>query len=302
LELASANLLARHRVEDRPSRGHHAITNDRRKNMAFIDAENGRLVYFEHHAGSKRPIVLIHGWAMSGRVWDSTTDALRALGHEVVVIDHRGCGRSDKDFADNSIAAIARDVVSIINKTGLQDVVLNGWSLGGAVAVEAARLLGPRAGGLVLTCAASPRYTQAEGFPHGGLAEDVRGIAGALGADRAGFFHGLSQAVCAKPVGQPVIDWFWSLFMESGPGVGQSITDLADLDQRTILAALDIPLLSIVGSHDSFTPPEIGTHAAELARNGRLLRFEDCGHAPFLEDHVAYQAALAGFLRELDTL
>lgn len=267
--------------------------------MAFIEAEAGRQVYYQHHAGAGRPVVLIHGWAMSSRAWTGTIDVLRAAGHAVVAIDQRGCGRSDRDFTDTSIDALASDVVAVVRRLGLDGVVLNGWSLGGAVAVAAVERLNGSVAGLVLTCAASPRYTQASDFPYGGTAEAVRGIPVAMAADRAGFFLGIAQNVCAMPVGQAVVDWMWALFMESGPGVGRSILDLADLDQRELLARLDVPLLSLVGSADTIAPPEIGAQAAEIAKHGRLISFEGAGHAPFVETPDAYHDALLEFLTGL---
>lgn len=268
--------------------------------MAFIDVEDGRQVFYQHHAGRGRPVVLVHGWAMSSRAWAGTIDVLRAAGHAVVAIDQRGCGRSDHDFADTSIDALAADVVAVVEHLGLSGVVLNGWSLGGAVVMAAAERLNGRLAGLVLTCGASPRYTQAEAFPYGGTAEAVRGTPEAMAADRAGFFLGIAQSICAMPVGQATVDWMWALFMESGPGVGRSIVDLADLDQRDLLARLDVPLLSIVGSADAIVTPEIGTQAAKIARRGRLVSIEGAGHAPFIEAPDAYHDALLAFLDTLE--
>src|SRR5690348_1881165 len=103
--------------------------------MAYLDTGRGR-VYYEHHAGEKLPVLLIHAWAMSTRVWDSTLSALQEAGHSVVAFDHRGCGQSDKDFDDFSIGAVAGDAVAICDGLGLEKVAVNGWSLGGAVATE----------------------------------------------------------------------------------------------------------------------------------------------------------------------
>ena len=237
---------------------------------------------------------------MSTRVWDTTLCALQERGHEVIAFDHRGCGRSDKDFDDFSIGAIAGDGVAICDKLGLSRVAVNGWSLGGAVATEAAHRLGRRCAGLVLTCGASPRYTQADGFPHGGTADDVRATVAAIRPDRATFFHGISRAVRAKPVSEAVLDWMWSIFMEAAPGADRSLGELATIDQRDILAALDAPLLSILGSEDVFTPPGIGEFAAATAKNGRAVRFEGCGHGPMFEEYDRYCAELLGFLAGLE--
>jgi pimeloyl-[acyl-carrier protein] methyl ester esterase len=268
--------------------------------MGYLERGDGRRVYFEDHHGPGRPFMLIHGWAMSGRVWDTTLAALLRRGHRVATFDQRACGASDKDFGDMSIAAAIGDAVALAEHLGLFGVVINGWSLGGAVAAGAAQALGARCGGLILTCGASPRYTRADDFPHGGSRADIAAMIGSMEADRATFFHGVSKAVCARPVGPAVEDWMWSIFMQSGPSVDASLLALAGVDQREMLRALNVPVLSIVGTADTFVPPEIGEAAASLAKDGTALRFEGCGHAPFLEDFARYTQALDSFVGRLD--
>lgn len=267
--------------------------------MAYHVTKEGRRVYYEHYRGSNTPVFLIHGWGMSTHVWVDIIEALKAAGHEVLALDHRGCGRSDRDFSDLSIKAIADDVVAIAKACELRRVVLNGWSLGGAVAAEAAEQLGAVTAGLVLTCGASPRYTRAADFPYGGEREAVLGMGAAISAGRAAFFRGLVQNVCAKDIGQPALDWMWSIFMNTGPDVVRSLMDLADLDQRKLLSALSAPVLSIVGGKDVIIQPEVGIEAAKHAKNGEFVVFEDCGHAPFIEDAARYTKTLLGFLARL---
>jgi non-heme chloroperoxidase len=267
--------------------------------MARFDAGQGRTVYFEHHRGSGTPVVLIHGWAMSGRIWASTAEALRADGHAVLIVDHRGCGQSDRDFEDMSVAAIAADVAGIVRQECASPAVLNGWSLGGAVAVEAARLLGDRAAGVVLTCGASPRFVRGDDFPYGGEPGSLDATAEAIAADRAGFFRGLAEGVCARPVSAPTVDWMWNAFIDSGVDALKSLRSLAATDQREVLASLAVPLISIVGTADVILDPEIGRIAARLAPQGQVTEMDGCGHAPFIEDAPAYLAALRGFLARL---
>ena len=211
--------------------------------MGYLERENGRRLYFEDHGGPGLPVMLIHGWAMSGRVWDATALALRAKGHRVITFDQRGCGLSDKDFDDSRIAASGGDVVALCDRLGLTSVVVNGWSLGGAVAVDAAGRLKARCAGVALTCGASPRYTRADDFPHGGAVSEVTDTVAAVGRDRATVLRGVAKIVCAKPVGEAVEDWMWSIFMQSTPCADASLTDLAQVDQRAQLAALTAPLL-----------------------------------------------------------
>ncbi len=123
--------------------------------MGYLAREDGKQVYFEDYGTGDQAVVLVHGWGMNLRVWDYSLPALVAAGHRVVLIDHRGCGESSKDFADMGIDAIAGDVVALVEHLGLNKVVLNGWSLGGAVVVAAASRLAARCAGLVLTCGAT---------------------------------------------------------------------------------------------------------------------------------------------------
>jgi pimeloyl-[acyl-carrier protein] methyl ester esterase len=264
--------------------------------MSYLTREDNKQVYYESHGAGDSAVVLIHGWGMSGRTWDPVVPALRDAGHRVVLIDHRGCGQSDKDFADLSIAAIAGDVVALVKQLGLSSVVLNGWSLGGAVAVEAADRLGATCRGLVLTCGATPIYVQKPDFPHGGTEEDMAGTLAALAADRVNFLEGLSRVVCVKEVGPNIEHWFWQIFLQASPLAGHSLGELAHIDQRQQLAGLDMPVLSFVGSEDGFVAPPICRWVGDNHPNAKVVEFEGVGHAPFIEEQQAYTAELLSFL------
>lgn len=262
--------------------------------MAFIERDGGQ-VYYEHYNGQKIPIFLIHGWGMSTGIWSSVIDRLVEAGHEVVALDHRGCGRSDRDFDDMSVEAIAGDVAAIGDKLYLRPCVLDGWSMGGTVAVEAARLMGDRAAGLFLTCAASPRISRAPDFPYGGEPGAYDGLGEGINADRGGFFRGLAASVCAKDIGQANLDWMERVFVDSSPRAWKALSGVGNMDQRATLAALDIPVLSCVGDKDQVISPDIGIQAAKSARNGETVHFEESGHAPFLEEPEKYMGTLRRF-------
>lgn len=259
--------------------------------MAFIEVEDGGRIYYEHRRGTKRPVLLIHGWGMSCRVWDGTIDVLTEAGHSTIALDHRGCGSSDKDFADISVSAIAADSLAICDQLSLDGLVINGWSLGGAVATEVASRLGSRCAGLVHTNAASPIYS--------GSPDDIAATEAAYRPDRATFLKNLAGAVCARPVDPAVVDWMWSIFMQQGSGAIRALHDLGGIDQRATLAALTVPTLVIRGTADTIVSPEIGALAAETARDAELVTLEGVGHAPFVEDFAGYHSALLRFLGRL---
>lgn len=263
--------------------------------MGYLPVENDRSIYYEHHRGSGRPIVLVHGWGANARAWDTTLPALLANGNEVVTLDQRCCGRSDKDFEEVSIAALGEDVVRLVDHLSLDRPVINGWSLGGAVATAAVAKLGDRASGLVLTGGASPRYTATDDWPHGGTTADVEGILDALAANRAATLRGVAEAVCAENPGEAVLDWLWDMFMEMGPRGDQSLRDLAEVDLRKELAGLEVPILLLHGRADTFVPYSQAEAVTELNSRAELVEFAG-GHAPFLEDRDRYLGALTEFL------
>ena len=219
----------------------------------------------------------------------------------MLAYDHRACGQSDKDFADVSISALGDDIVSLVDALAIDQVVLNGWSLGGAVVVDAAAKLGQRLVGLILTAGATPRYTQAEDFPHGGTPADVAATVTALRADRVNFLYGLYfEGVFAAPVSEQTKQAAWQLSLQASSAADASLGALADIDQREILSALNVPALVIGGEQDGVVPAAICQVAAELLPQGRYVEFAGCGHAPFIEDREQYLGLLTEFLSGVD--
>ncbi len=265
--------------------------------MSRLAVEGNKCVAYEFYPGRGPTVVLSHGWGMNSRAWDDVTAGLCDAGVGVLAYDHRACGQSDKDFSDVSIEALGSDIVALCEHLSLQSVVLNGWSLGGAVVVDAAARLGRRLKGLVLTGGATPRYTQASGFPHGGTPADVAGTVAALRADRVNFLYGLYfQGVFVAPVTDLVKEHAFRLALQAGPAADASLGALATVDQRAIMQALNVPALVITGDKDGVVPPGIAEFASKLLPQGRLAVMPGCGHAPFLEDAPTYMKLLHDFI------
>lgn len=264
--------------------------------MAKLAVDGDKSIYYEDIGGGDKALLMIHGWGMSGRVWDGVLLPLLEAGIRVITIDHRGCGRSEHDFADLGIDAIAGDVVKLVDTLGLSTVVLNGWSLGGAVATRAAHSLGSRCAGLVLTAGASPIYTQKPDLPLGGTAEDVEGVIAAMNADRVTFLAGLAHAVTAKPVSDAMLAWMGDTFIASAARASATLGELAHLDQRDIMAELDVPILSYICGQDGFVAPDISRWVADNHPRAVGVEYPESGHAPFIEERDDYLATLIEFV------
>ena len=86
-------------------------------------------LYYEDH-GSGSPVVLIHGWPLSGASWEKQTAALLAAGHRVITYDRRGFGRSSKPGVGYTYDTFAADLDKLLKKLNLKKVALVGFSMG----------------------------------------------------------------------------------------------------------------------------------------------------------------------------
>ena len=103
--------------------------------MHRVEVEPGVRLSFED-IGAGRPVVLVHGWTMSHRVWNGTAARL-AAGRRVVLPDLRGHGDSDKPAAGLGPERHAADLAALLEALDLRDVTLVGWSFGGMAAETA---------------------------------------------------------------------------------------------------------------------------------------------------------------------
>src|ERR1700690_3925624 len=160
--------------------------------MPFITVgkENSGLIelYYEDH-GTGKPVVLIHGWPLSGASWEKQVAALLASGHRVITYDRRGFGRSSQPSTGYDYDTFAEDLNKLVTKLQLREFALVGFSMGGG---EVARYLGAygsqRVSKAVFISSVPPFLLKTADNPEGVDASVFAGIEKAVGADRYAFF------------------------------------------------------------------------------------------------------------------
>ncbi len=151
-------------------------------------------IHYEDHGGDGRPVVLIHGWPLSGASWADQVPALRDAGYRVLTYDRRGFGASAKpgEASGYDYDTLTSDLDALLRELDLTDVTLVGFSMGGG---EVARYVGThgedRVHSLVFASAVPPCLKKDEEHPDGALDDaTVEGMQGQLRADPSGFLDG----------------------------------------------------------------------------------------------------------------
>lgn len=261
------------------------------------ESAHGPLHFTE--AGSGAPVVLIHGWATSGRVLDGLVRSLSASSR-VVVPDLRGHGRSPPPPGPFSIEEHGDDVAALVRRLGLARPVLAGWSLGAQVALAAAARLGAGGTAGLALISGTARYTAGDGHPHGLPLAQVEGLAGRMRIHPGKALARFAAACLAEgEVAEAERARVESLLAADPPDLGAALgalDALAAADQRSILPSLDLPVLLVHGAEDRIVPA--GASAvlgAGLPRAWRVV-LPGVGHVPFLTRPREVAEALRDFL------
>src|SRR6266576_5660709 len=145
-------------------------------------------IHYEDH-GAGQPVVLIHGYPLSGRAWDKQVPALLEAGYRVITYDRRGFGKSSQPTTGYNYDTFVRDLHELINHLKLRDFCLVGFSMGGG---EVARYLGKYgskdASKAVIISGVPPNLLKTADNPEGVDGSVFAGIEKAVAADRYAFF------------------------------------------------------------------------------------------------------------------
>jgi pimeloyl-ACP methyl ester carboxylesterase len=197
---------------------------------------NGIRLYYEVH-GSGRPLVLLHGGLGSGEMFGPTLPAL-AAGHQVIVVDLQGHGRTADMDRPLDVRLMADDIAALIDHLGLDRPDLFGYSLGGGVAFFTAVRHPDRVGKLVMLSA----HMRADA-----IYLDMRAQQGQVSAAAMAFMKGtpmyeLYQRVAPRPADFP------TLLDKIGAMMA------VPFDYSAEVAALQVPTLVACGDADMAPP------------------------------------------------
>jgi len=168
--------------------------------MTEVTAHHGLFkdtdLHVDDTGGSGRPVVLIHGWPLSGESWSAQVPALVAAGHRVITYDRRGFGRSDKPRSGYDYDTLTEDLHTLLVELDLREVTLVGFSMGGGeVARYFTKYGNERLHSVVFAAAVPPYMAKSEDNPEGPLTEELaQQMESGLKADEASFYDGFTTS------------------------------------------------------------------------------------------------------------
>ena len=276
--------------------------------MSEISAQSGLLsrtkLHVDDTGGEGRPVVLIHGWPLSGEAWSGQVPELASAGYRVVTYDRRGFGRSDKPGRGYEYDSLAKDLESILDELELTDLTLVGFSMGGG---EVARYVAnhgeERLRSVVFASAVPPYLMKSEGNPQGPLTTEAAAqMEEGLRDDRDAFFEGFTTTFFSADgqlkVSEAERAQAIALCHQSDQTAALAcMGSFGTTDFRDDLPTITVPTLVIHGSADAIVPFEgsgARTHAA--IPGSELVVIEGGPHGVNVSHADAFNRALLEFL------
>jgi len=244
--------------------------------MAEITAHHGLFrntdLHVDDTGGPGRPVVLIHGWPLSGESWSEQVPAFAAAGYRVVTYDRRGFGRSDKPLTGYTYDTLTEDLHTLLTELDLRDVTLVGFSMGGG---EVARYLSTygteRLRSVVFASAVPPYLMKTSDNPDGPLEKSKAAeMTAGLTKDEDSFYDGFTTDFFSVDgelkVSEAQRQDALALAKQSSKHAALAcMTAFATTDFREDLTKVTVPTLVIHGDSDATVPFEgsgARTHAA----------------------------------------
>jgi pimeloyl-ACP methyl ester carboxylesterase len=242
-------------------------------------------LYYEDH-GSGQPVILIHGYPLSGASWEKQVRILLGAGYRVITYDRRGFGKSSQPAEGYNYDTFAEDLRKLVSQLNLQDFTLVGFSMGGG---EVARYIGnygsKGVNKAVIISGVPPYLLKTAENPEGVDASVFAGIEKAVATDRYAFFTGFFQnfyntdLLLGKRVSEQVVQANWNLAANSSAAASLACVSTWHEDFRKDLARIGVPTLVIHGDADRILPiTAAGQRTAQLIKGACLLVVKEGPH------------------------
>jgi non-heme chloroperoxidase len=262
-------------------------------------------LYYEDH-GSGKPVILIHGYPLSGASWEKQVPVLLKSGYRVITYDRRGFGKSGQPTEGYNYDTFAEDLRKLITQLRLDEFTLVGFSMGGGEIARYIGKFGSKGVNKAVIIGGVPPFLRKTGDnPEGVDAAVFQGIEEAVTADRYAFFTEFfknfynTDKLLGKRVSEEVLRASWNLAAGASPVASLACVATWQEDFRQDVSRIDIPTLVIHGDEDQIVPlAAAGQRTAKLIKGARLVVIKGGPHCIPWTHAEEVNSALMTFLGE----
>jgi len=243
-------------------------------------------IYYEDH-GAGQPVVLIHGYPLSGRAWDRQVPVLLEAGYRVITYDRRGFGKSSQPVIGYDYDTFAADLNTLLEHLDLHDAVLVGHSMGSG---EVTRYLGrygsARVAKGVLVAPIPPFLLQTPDNPDGVPQSVFDGFIQAALGDTPAWMKGFLDnfynvdTLLGTLISEQAYQASWNLAVTASATAAVACIPTWGTDFRDDLPEIDVPILVVQGDADHVLPlVKTGRRLPGLIKDVKLVVIEGGPHA-----------------------
>jgi pimeloyl-ACP methyl ester carboxylesterase len=267
----------------------------------FVNIDQAKIYY--EMAGKGMPLLMIHAGVADSRQWNNEF-AEFSQNYHVIRYDMRGYGKSEP--VDGEFSHLS-DLVSLLNALEIHEpLVVMGCSMGGGLAMDFALMHPPRVkalimvdagpGGLELDVAAPSKFADAEKAFEAGDLDRVAEIEAQI------WFDGMGRR--PEQVNQAMRKLLYEMdrlaLSHEVKLLGKRLSNM-DAPAVDRLKDLDIPVLIIVGSHDTAYMVAAAQYMEEKIKFARKVVIEDAAHLPNMDQPQQFQGIVKDFLMSLSS-
>ncbi len=269
----------------------------------YIETAPGVKIYTRDY-GSGKPVILIHGWPLTGDMWEYQMQALVDNGNRVIAYDRRGFGHSSKVWNGYDYDTLTDDLASIIEQLDLSDITLVGFSMGSGEVARYFSKYGGKGVSKVAIISGSTPFMLKTDDNHGGVPqEEFDKMVKGMKEDRIGFmddfgktFFGMS--LINHPLSAPLLDYYRMLCSIASPRATLKCAEsFSSTDMRSEMPKINVPALVIHGEDDKTVPIAVGgEQSAHLIPDCRYLVYAGAPHGLFYTHKEVLNKDLIGFI------
>jgi pimeloyl-ACP methyl ester carboxylesterase len=250
-------------------------------------------------SGSGKPIVLLHAFPLSRKMWQPQIEALNAAGFQVILPDLRGFGENH-NFADlNTMEDLAKDVAELLDNLKIERAIIGGLSMGGYVTFNLYRLFPQKFAGLLLFDTNSAADSEEKRESRFDLIDEIEKSGAQALIDGM-----LPNLICdwTKENNPDLVEKLKAMFAETNPQAAiAALRGMAERQDHTnLLKNINVPTLLIFGEHDKITNLEIAEKMKSEISGAALTKIRNAGHYSNLEQPEAFNDALISFVKLVD--